>query len=44
MAERKIVKKKPEGKRKRSGAEWFMIIMSVLIAISMVASLFVGLF
>lgn len=40
MAEKKVVKKKPEGKKKRSTAEWFMLIMSILITISMVSSLF----
>lgn len=44
MAERKVVKKKPEANKKRSASEWFMIVLSVVLAISMVASLFVGLF
>ncbi len=44
MAEKKVVKKKPEANKKRSASEWFMIILSVVLAVAMVASLFVGLF
>jgi hypothetical protein len=35
-----VIKKKPVNKKKRSGSEWFMLVMSVLIVISMVGSLF----